>query len=233
MTIHFRNVVSAVRSLHDGIDYLLNGVLHVPGNVYKMIEVLVPERSELIAKGKVSATSVLVAGVVVLGPEVTFVAIHELLRYAGEMLEPVVDVLLAVELRGTLELHLESTPFPGLYLSCGEVMEGDKNSFNVEAEDATSVPVADGLGCSIHALDLGCDVLRSSFVLHEPVDTVEFNLKVELAVEDEFREFNAEGFFDVDNFHHGTVARIVVIVFEESLGAVLKGTIVVFVKVLL
>jgi hypothetical protein len=80
---------------------------------------------------------------------------------------------------------------------------------------------------------LGGDVLGSGFVFHEPVDTVQLNLKVKLTVEDEVREFDGKGFFDVYYSKHFLVHLVVVVVFEECFCAVLEGAVVIFVEGLL
>lgn len=198
-----------------------------------MISVFLAERSELIAEREVSAATVLVAAVVVLGPSVLFIAPLDAMDFINEVFVPVGYVLWAVELRCALEFHLEAAPFATFHFACGKVMEGNENSFDVKAANATGVPIADGLSSAVHSLGLGGDILGSGFVFHQPVDAVELDLEVKLAVEDELREFNAEGLFDVDNFHHGTVARVVIVVFEEGFGTVVEGAVIVRVEGLL
>jgi hypothetical protein len=230
--MHFKREVSAVMSLHDGIYHLGNGFLYVPSPFTEVVSVFLTERSELIAEWEVATTSVLVAGVIVLGPSVLFVTTLDAMDLVNEVFVPVSYVLWAVELRCTLEFHLEAAPFAGFYLTGGEVIEGDEDSFDVKAANATGVPVTNGLGSAIHSLGLGGDVLGGGFVFHQPVDAIELDLKVKLTVEDELREFNAKGFLDVNYFHHGAIARIVVVILEEGFCAVVEGTVVVRVECL-
>ena len=215
------------------MDNLRDSLLYVPFYFSEVRKLLISKGAKLVAKGEVSATAILVAGIVVLGPEVPFVTGFELVNYTDKVFMPIIYVLADVELRRTLELHFDAAPFTAFYLSCGEVMEGNEYSFNVVAEDAASVPVAYGLCCTVHTFNLGGDVLRSGFVFHQPVDAIELDLKVKLTVEDEVREFNTEGLFDVDYFHHRAVASVVVVVLKEGLGTVIEGTVIVFVEGLL
>ena len=99
ITIHLRVVVSAVSSLQLGMDNLRDGLLYVPFDFSEVGKLLISKGAKLIAKWEVSATAILVAGVVVLGPEVPFVAGFELVNYADKVFVPIVNILLDIELR--------------------------------------------------------------------------------------------------------------------------------------